>query len=152
MTLEIAVQAATLVGVSCGTAGVFWGVYVYRRQMNAQLFLSYTQRYSDLMRGFPADCRDLRIAIDGDLPKSSSELTSSVLEYLNLCSEEFYLWKRGYLATGVWRIWEGELVRTLQSPLLRREWEKLRAEFGSYTEFASFVDSRQRLGPETRVN
>lgn len=143
MTLSQVVQIATLLSILVGAVGVFWGIHIYRRQMNAQLFLAYTQRYAEVMRGFSEDSRDHRIAADGVPPAESPELTASVLEYLNLCSEEFYLWKRGYLSADIWRIWEGELVRTLQSPLYRREWMKLRPEFGSYSEFASFVASHQ---------
>jgi hypothetical protein len=71
------------------------------------------------------------------------ELTLCVLRYLNLSSEEFYLYRRGYLRREVWDIWEGELLRTLRSPLLRREWKTLRHEFISYPEFSRYVDDAQ---------
>jgi hypothetical protein len=67
-----------------------------------------------------------------------------VLRYLNLSSEEYYLFKRGYLRADVWRIWEGEMVRTLRSPLLRREWTKLASEFVSYPEFSTYVEQVQK--------
>jgi hypothetical protein len=73
--------------------------------------------------------------IKGNLP--------AVLRYLNLCSEEFYLCRCGYLAREVWDIWEAELDRTLWSPIVRREWPELKREFAAYPEFAAYVDERQ---------
>ena len=70
-------------------------------------------------------------------------MTEAVLEYLNLSSEEFYLWKRGYLSSEIWQIWESELIRTLRSPMLGREWAKLRPEFQSYPEFSMFVEAQR---------
>jgi hypothetical protein len=125
-------------------ASVLWGVYVYRRQMNAQLFVEYTKRYEEVMRSYPEGVRKLRLDSGAEPPPESEELSSAILRYLNLCSEEFYLWKRGYLAGDIWRIWEGELKRTLSSPLYRRGWRKLASEFESYREFADYVGEAQR--------
>jgi hypothetical protein len=61
-----------------------------------------------------------------------------------MSSEEFYLWKKKYVADEVWKIWEDELIRILQSPLLRREWQELESEFQSYPEFLEFVTAAQR--------
>ena len=141
--LIAASATATLGSMVVATSGVLFGVHVYRRQMNAELFLAYTRRYEDVMASFPEECRGHRLHVDGIAPTESEELTSAVLRYLNLCSEEFYLCKRRYLSRDIWTIWEGELQRTLKSPLLRREWEQLRHEFAAYTEFAEYVDTAQ---------
>lgn len=143
--LSAAVQYATLLGVLCTAAGVFLGVRVYRRQMNAQLFLAYTRRYDEIMGTFPADARGLRLDLAGEPPPPSPELRLAVLRYLNLCAEEFYLQRRGYLALEIWRIWQGELERTLASPLLRREWPELQPEFAATPEFAAFVERVQAV-------
>lgn len=111
--------------------------------MNAQLFLEYTSRYELIMSSFPAEARSARLDSSGHPPEQSEDLTTAVLRYLNLCSEEFYLWKRKYLARDIWNIWESELQKTLQSKLLLREWESLRREFESYPEFVEYVERAQ---------
>ena len=144
MPLDTIVKLATLASMAVAASGLLIGVYVYRRQMNAELFLAYTKRYEGVMESFPGASRSHRLRLDGDPPPESEELTAAVLRYLNLCSEESYLCKRGYLARDIWRIREEELRRTLRSPLLRREWARVRREFGAYTEFARYVDDNQR--------
>lgn len=137
-------ELLTTLGLFLTAASILFGVYVFRRQMNAQLFLEYTKRYEEVMRSYPADDRSTRLDSDGEPPSESAELTAAILRYLNLCSEEFYLWRRGYLSTDIWRIWEGEIRRTLASPLYRREWPQLVAEFAAYDEFVRYVRDAQR--------
>lgn len=127
--LEQAVQIATLAGVLLTAAGIFIAIYVYRRQMNAQLFLEYTRRYEELMRSFPDDACGCRLHLEGEPPPQSDALTSAVLRYLNLCSE-------------------AELERTLRSTLVRREWQSLAGEFEAYAAFSSYVRQVQQSGGE----
>ena len=60
-------QFATLVSILIAAIGLFVGVYVYRRQMNAQLFLEYTRRYEETMAQFPHDDRAARFDRRGAL-------------------------------------------------------------------------------------
>jgi len=83
------------------------------------------------------------------LPPQSPQLTLCVLKYLNLCSEEHYLRKHGYLAESVWRIWEGDLKRIIGSPLWQREWLSLRTEFVSHPDFLEYV---QRIQTEYKTS
>ncbi len=91
------------------------------------------------MSSFPPGSFRTRLDLEHTLPEPSEELSLAVLRYLNISSEEFYLWKQKYLKDDVWKIWEAELIRTLRSPLLRREWATLLPEFESYPDFVSYV-------------
>ena len=139
MSFELFIQIATLVSILVGIFAFFYGVTSYKKQMNAQVFLQYTMRFEDIIKSFPKNAWSARKNSDDKLPKPSEELTTSVLRYLNLCSEEFYLYKEKYLSKNIWNIWSNELVRTLRTPLFRREWKDLVNEFESYPEFQEFV-------------
>jgi hypothetical protein len=94
------------------------------------------------MDSFPKDAWVVRLDLDR-LPDSSPELSKSVLKYLNLCAEEYYLLQKKLLAKDVWQIWEDELKRTLQSPLFKREWKELAKEFEAYPEFRQYLKNIQ---------
>jgi hypothetical protein len=141
MTLEVIAQFATALSVVIAVLTVLLAIRVYRRQMNAQLFVGYTGRYEQIMGSFPKDGWSARLNLVDKLPERSDELSLCVLKYLNLCSEEFYLHKRKYLADEVWKIWEREIKRTLATPLFVREWKNLKGEFESYPEFQQFVEA-----------
>jgi hypothetical protein len=143
MIFDIVIQIGTVISIVVGIFAFIYGVRSYKNQMNAQVFLQYTERYEDIMKSFPKSAWSARFNSKEALPKESEELTLSVLRYLNLCSEEFYLFKQKYLSKKVWNIWADELARTLRTPLLRREWQKLADEFDAYPEFQSFVKAKQ---------
>jgi len=138
------VGIGTLVGVAFTALGVIVGVRTYFRQMSAQLFLVYTQRYEEIMQAFPSDARHSRLDMSGAPPEESEAVTTAVLRYLNLCSEEFYLRDKKFLSKDIWAIWENEIKRTLRSPLFRREWQKLSREFDAYGAFAAYVEQAQK--------
>lgn len=142
--LELTVQIASLIAIILAIIGLVHNNRVHKRQSNAQIFLEYTGRYERIMSSIPADAFHARLDIDDELPPPSNELSLALLRYLNMCSEEYYLWRKGYLDTEVWRIWERELRRTLASPLFVREWRALKSEFESYPEFAAYVEEVQR--------
>ena len=104
--LTLAVQAATLVSSVAAFVSIWIAIRVYRRQMNAQLFVAYTQRYEEIISGFPAEARRCLLGSAPELLQRSEALTLAVLRYLNLCSEEFYLFQTGHLHGDLWRIWE----------------------------------------------
>ncbi len=129
MTNDQILAYATLLLAGFTAASIVVGVVQYRRQCNAQVFLEYTTRYSEIMNRFPSEGLKARLNILATPPETSDELSLAALRYLNLCSEEFYLCRRKYLSSDVWGIWEAELKRTLSSPLFVREWAGIREEF-----------------------
>ena len=134
----------TVISVFIALSTFIWGVTSYRNQMNAQLFLEFTKRFEEVMQSFPKNAWSARLDIDGKSPEKSKELSLSVIRYLNLCGEEYYLYKKGWLNKGIWKIWEAELIRTLQTPLFIREWKILSGEFEAYPVFKKYVDDIQR--------
>jgi hypothetical protein len=142
-TYELLILVTGVVSAVGGVGFVVVMVQTYKGQMNAQVFTDCNDRYDQILASFPRSAWESRLNLGAGLPDESMELTLCVLRYLNLSSEEFYLYRRGYLRREVWDIWEGELLRTLRSPLLRREWKTLRQEFISYPEFSRYVEDAQ---------
>jgi hypothetical protein len=140
--LQFAVQVATPLGVIGALIGLIYTVNNYRRQMHAQVFMKYTERYEHILDSFPENALAARFDSEA-LPPGSSQLSLCLLKYLNLCSEEFYLKTRGYLPEELWNIWEGDLKRMIGSPLLQREWPSLRSEFVSHRAFLEYVERVQ---------
>jgi len=136
-------QIVTWLGIIIGVVTFVWGVTSYKNQMNAQLFLEFTRRFEEVMQSFPQNAWAARVNSVESLPQESEELTLSVLRYLNLCGEEYYLYKKGWLDRRMWDLWKGELERTMRTPLFVREWRKLSKEFDTYPAFKEFVEKAQ---------
>lgn len=142
--LQAAGQIATCLSAVVALVAVVVAVGAYRKQHTAQAFIHYTDRYREVMAQFPAWARGPRQFAEDALQESTESLRSACLNYLNLCSEEFFLHQEHFLAGKVWDIWKDEIKRTLQSALFKREWPVLRSEFESFPAFAAFVTSIQR--------
>jgi hypothetical protein len=142
MRMELLLHAATPISMIIGFLGLIKTTNNYRRQMNVQILMKYTERYERILDQFPQDALAARFDATV-LPPQTQQLRLCVLKYLNLCSEEFYLTRHGYLAESVWRIWEADLKRIIGSPLLQREWPLLRAEFQSHQDFLDYVERVQ---------
>jgi hypothetical protein len=139
LDLELALKFATPIGVIGGFMSLIYTINNFRRQINVQILMKYTERYEHILDQFPKEALLGRFSPDAPLPPESTELTVSLLKYLNLCSEEFYLWKHGYLAKTVWIVWEGDLKRIIGSPLMGREWPLLSTEYLSHPDFLEYV-------------
>jgi hypothetical protein len=140
--LDLVLRFATPAGVIGGFLTLIYSVNNVRRQINVQILMQYTQRYEHILGEFPKDA--LLVRFDSQtLPPQSAELTLCLLKYLNLCSEEYYLWQHKYLARTVWAVWEGDLKKMIASPLLQREWQSLEKEYESHPDFLTYVKGIQ---------
>jgi hypothetical protein len=110
----------------------------FRRGAELQAFLVLTERYERIMAELP---HEARTATEWDPELDPGDMIR--LRYLNLCSEEFYLHKRGLLSRRVWQVWEGEIRVTLSTPPYVDAWHRLRDQFQSYPAFIRFVDLAQ---------
>ncbi len=148
----VAIDNATLVSTILAVAGGLWAVVMalvggiwavrtYRGQMNAQLFLSFTERYSEILRDAPAGFRDWCLDLSDALAVDDELVRASIVRYLNLCSEEWFLAKRGYLDRAIWEVWWSEMVRKMSTAAGSRAWDRVKANFDTFDGFAKQVDA-----------
>jgi hypothetical protein len=140
--IDYLLRYATAAGVIATFLSVAVAIRNVRRQINAEILMKYAERYEHILDKFPHDALFARFDSRA-LPPQSAQLTLCLLKYLNLCSEEFYLWKNGYLAKSVWVVWEGDLKRMIASPLVQRSWPLLRGEYLSHLDFIEYVERIQ---------
>jgi hypothetical protein len=148
--IDSLLKYVTAAGVICTFLSLAFTVRSVRRQINAEILMKYTKRYEHILDKFPQDALFARFD-SRSLPPQSAQLTLCLLKYLNLCSEEFYLWKNGYLAKSVWAAWEGDLKRMIASPMLQRSWPLLRAEYLSHPDFIKYVERIQAQHRSSRA-
>lgn len=147
MNLELAVQIATVISLLLAAAALGFGVWSFRKQMSCQVFLAYNERYEKIMEAFPRGSLESRLRLGETLPERSEELSICILRYLNLCSEEFFLYRKGFLSKKIWAVWKPEIERMLRSPLMLREWQRIRVEFKAYPDFFAFVETAHASQP-----
>lgn len=140
MTWHDLVDLATFITAVIALLGFVYTSQRFRRQMNVNLFLAFTERYARVLDDYPGPDRKARLDPHGEPPPDTPELRKWALRYLNLCSEEYHLYQNGYLAKPVWKMWETKMRQTLRSQLFRRAWAQLADEFDDeHPEFCAYV-------------
>jgi hypothetical protein len=140
---KLLVDLGTLFSVLVALAGLVVTMRTFRRQTNVQLFLAFTDRYDSIIRSFPPDARKARLDAKNEPLPDSEQLRAAILRYLNLCSEEYHLYRHGYLSRTVWEMWEPQIKRTLRSRMFRRAWPDLEDEFIDHPHFVAYVRAVQ---------
>ena len=143
--MDLASSIAAVSAVT-GLLALAWAAWSFRQTSELNAFLTFTERYEAIMNELPHEAR----ATGKWGPETDTDFAIR-LRYLNLCSEEFYLWKRRLLSSKVWEIWEEEMKRALASEPYLEAWHHLRPQFDSFAEFSAHVDMIQsecRLGVE----
>lgn len=126
-----------------GFVGIIWGLYLNWRALQTQVAMEFYGRVSDILRRMPSEMRLAKYSGQRFARLSEDQKTAvalSLIEYLNLCSEEFALYRSGRLGTDMWNVSRAEIERNFLSPLWRDVWTHIRTEYESTKEFLTYVD------------
>jgi hypothetical protein len=66
------------------------------------------------------------------------------LELLQLVFELHALKRHGYVDRKIWRVWEPDIDRLLDTDTVRREWSVLSREFATHPKFIAWVVQKQK--------
>jgi hypothetical protein len=89
-----------------------------KSQSVVNIFVTYTQRFMELEKERP------NFEICGN-----DKVDSYMTQYFNLCSEEYYLFKKNYIEKDVWKFWKEGMHQEMNEKFHQSEWEKLNAKY-----------------------
>jgi len=122
------------------------------QQQNEQIrhnyFSTYTQRYQEIILNFPVNINDADFSYETLHEKERDKALRYMRVYFDLCSEEFFLNKRGHIDEDVWKEWKQGMEFAFNKPAFKSAWEKFIRDTGYYTDFANFVNSKMNLCKE----
>ncbi len=136
-------KLVTLGSVITGAIAIYTAILTNNRRLAAQIFLAYTERVFDVRRALPADSYLTRF--NPEKPMTAEE-RRAIHESFYLFFEFFALRQHGYIAANIWRIYEPDMEKLLRSPAFDSEWEVLRQEFASHSEFIAWVSKKRNAG------
>jgi hypothetical protein len=67
------------------------------------------------------------------------KITRSMLQYGNLCSEEFALRQKKRVSRDICSLWENSVKENFESQIWREAWQRVVIEYPSYKPFVSFM-------------
>lgn len=149
----IAGQLGQIGTLLVGSLGIFVALRNQRRQLNAQMFIEFSNRFQQLLRMFPKEAWLANHNASLPLPPASHELTECVIYCIHFIADVYYLHRGGYVTAKLWRVWEREIKRTLTGPVFQRELAAVEIEFSQESAFLKYLRSLMRdRGCEQRPN
>ena len=141
MTTTQWITVATVAAVLVSALAIVAGLKSVRDQLRVTIFLEYTERYSKIMRDMPYEAREpgsgYRLTSQ---PKDERHRVLAVFrEYLNLCSEEKWLYDHRRVDRPTWNIWKYGMQDVARFPSFQEAWQVLSPEYEAYEDFQEFV-------------
>lgn len=90
------------------------------------IFSKFNERYDEL--------NDILSTIKNDDAPLSDEQNKKLVDYFNLCSEEYLIFKQGYIPLEVWKSWMAGVEQYWKVKKIQVKWE-LELRTNSYYEF-----------------
>jgi hypothetical protein len=138
--LDFSIQWSQVGTLVLGSLGVWIAMINQRRQLNAQMFITVSGRFQELLRLFPTDAWLANRSASQPLPPRSHEITDCTLYCLQLVADVYHLRQGKYISEKLWYAWEREIKHILAGRIFRREWEWLELEFSHNRDFLKYIN------------
>jgi hypothetical protein len=126
--LEYLLKFIAVGSFAIGVVAVYFTVHNNTRQLNAQIFLAYSDRV-----------RAIR-ALTANHAVSPGDTAATMF----LIFEFFELKRRGFVARSTWSIWDQDIIDLLRSEAFRAQWDEIRPRFKNHPHFLQWVDGHVR--------
>lgn len=123
---------------------VYWNNRQYKQmqdQLRSDFFADYTERFHNIVLHLPINYDDPTFSMKS-LSNQAQETTIRYIRiYFDLCSEEYFLHKKGRLEDEVWKEWLQGMKYTMNLPVFKQIWDDYYRDTDYYTTFKVFVES-----------
>ena len=107
-----------LLGASGGFIGFLYSQHLQETQLFKQLFTDFNRRYDTMNE----QLENIRSRPDGEPLKP--EECRRLVDYFNLCAEEYLFYRSGYIDVDVWKSWARGMLYFAQDPEIRLFWQQ----------------------------
>jgi len=128
-----------LVAAFVAIAALIWQIWQSNKQSKMHTFLTYTQRYQDILVNLPIEIESSSFQPSED-SKVNEENLRWLRAYFDLCSEEYYLHTENLIDNRVWKLWRGGIKDSLKKPAFLWAWSEVQSNNYYHGKFASFID------------
>src|SRR5580698_10565542 len=137
---DVLIQCSQVGTLVLGSLGVCFALQNQQRQLNAEMFITITGRFQELLRMFPTEAWLANRNASQPIPPRSQEITDCTLYCLQLIADVYHLRQARYISNILWNGWEREIKHTLAGRIFQREWEWLEVEFTHNDDFLRYIN------------
>jgi hypothetical protein len=107
-----------VLGASGGFIGFLYSQHLQETQLFKQLFTEFNRRYDSMNE----QLENIRRRPQGEPLKP--EECRRLVDYFNLCAEEYLFYQSGYIDLDVWKSWARGMLYFAKDPEIRRLWDE----------------------------
>ena len=111
-----------------------------QEQNYIQIVIEYTRRYADILKNFPLKAFQNETGLDDLNPKDREIFLKNLRTYIDLCSEEYLLYKKKFIDKELWKDWEKGLKSNFELRCFREGWKELKYFVKYYPEFSALLN------------
>jgi|TARA_R100000789_G_C2943013_1_gene132660 hypothetical protein len=112
----------------------------FNKQLKLNFFTEYTRRYQEIILNLPENINDG----DFDFNSLDEDVKNKTLRYMrayfDLSSEEYDLYKSGYLDKKIWENWEEGIKYAMSKTAFIKAWEIIKLDTIYYSEFTKWMN------------
>ena len=139
--LETVLRLLATGGVFVGVIAVYAATRNHTRQLNAQIFLAYSDRLQTVRQFLRTQLLPIWTA---ELSAEElSRILPGLLQVMHLIFELYELKVQGYVKPRMWAIWTRDIDRFLTTPIVRGLRDEIRHEFEGHARFLGWIERRQ---------
>lgn len=139
MTIKEATELASIIGVLITVIALLFTVLSFKKQLQLNFFSEYTRRYHEIVLNFPISFNADDFDYGSLTPEDRDKALRYVRAYFDLCSEEYFLKRKGHIDSETWKEWEAGMRLAFSKTAFLEAWEILHLDSTYYSEFAKFV-------------
>ena len=114
---------------------------IFNDQLKLNFFSDYTKRYQEIILNLPDNISQP----DFDYAKLRNEERSKTMRYMrayfDLCSEEYDLWRAGYVHDRIWHNWKQGIEFAFSKKAVIEAWKESSGDSMYYPEFSKWINS-----------
>ena len=134
------VDSIALMTALIAVAALLWQINANTSQAKMQTYLTYTQRYQDIVINLPIGVESSTYNLPSD-DDEKEKILRWLRAYFDLCSEQYHLNEKKLIDKKVWELWKGGMSDSLQKPAFQKSWISIQKNDYYHEEFANFIDS-----------
>ena len=121
---------------------------IFNEQLKLNFFADYTKRYQEIILNFPENINKESFNYDDLTIEIKAKTLRYMRAYFDLCSEEFDLWRDGYIKDRIWKNWKEGIEFAFSKKAFRNAWEIISLDTKYYPEFSKWVNDVLKTKPQ----
>jgi hypothetical protein len=112
---------------------------ILNKQLRLNFFADYTKRYQEIVLNFPDNINDPMFDFNNLPIDIKSKTIRNMRVYFDLCSEEYDLWKTGYIDDRIWNNWNEGIKFAFSKKAFKDAWTIIKLDSIYYPEFTEWI-------------